>query len=357
MRIGVFDPYLDTLGGGEKYMLTIASCLSEDHKVEVLWDESDILDKASSRFGLDLSHVKVSQNIFSPRFNFLKRMLSTRSFDAIFYLSDGSIPTSLARKTIIHFQFPVEWTKTKTLKTKLKFLKVNSVIVNSRFTKSYIDKKFGIKSHVVYPPVTIPKANHNHNQKENIILHVGRFTGISFEGPNYKKQDVMVNVFKQMIDQGLTKWKLILVVSVMDRDRDRFEEFKKKAKRYPIEFVVNGNNSILWEYYRRAKIYWHATGFGENINKHPELAEHFGISTVEAMSKGAVPVVINLGGQKEIVTDGNDGFLWDTLSQLEEKTSQLIQNPKLLAKLSESSKEKIFKFAGDRFCNDIKKLI
>ena len=39
MKIGIFDPYLGTLSGGEKYMLSIASCLSKEHEVYVFWDQ------------------------------------------------------------------------------------------------------------------------------------------------------------------------------------------------------------------------------------------------------------------------------------------------------------------------------
>ena len=41
MRIGVFDPYLDDLGGGEKYMMSVASCLSKKHDVTVFWDRKE----------------------------------------------------------------------------------------------------------------------------------------------------------------------------------------------------------------------------------------------------------------------------------------------------------------------------
>jgi glycosyltransferase involved in cell wall biosynthesis len=79
------------------------------------------------------------------------------------------------------------------------------------------------------------------------------------------------------------------------------------------------------------------------------MAEHFGISTVEAMGAGAVPIVINAGGQKEIVEDGVQGFLWDSLDDLKKKTLRLIQDPSLLERMSEKSKEKAKKFAGNRF--------
>ena len=39
MKIAVYSPYLDTFGGGEKYMITIAETLSSKHVVEVFLDQ------------------------------------------------------------------------------------------------------------------------------------------------------------------------------------------------------------------------------------------------------------------------------------------------------------------------------
>ena len=63
--------------------------------------------------------------------------------------------------------------------------------------------------------------------------------------------------------------------------------------------------------YKLAKIYWHASGFGEDLETHPEKAEHFGITTVEAMINGLVPIVIDAGGQKEIVVQDRWVFMED----------------------------------------------
>ncbi len=35
MRVAIYTPYLDTFGGGEKYMLTIAETLSKDSTVDL----------------------------------------------------------------------------------------------------------------------------------------------------------------------------------------------------------------------------------------------------------------------------------------------------------------------------------
>ena len=57
--------------------------------------------------------------------------------------------------------------------------------------------------------------------------------------------------------------------------------------------------------------------------------EHFGITTVEAMAAGCVPVVINKAGQREIVEDGVSGFLWNTWGELKDRTQLLAEDGNL----------------------------
>mgnify|MGYP001611067305 FL=1 len=353
MRIGVYDPYLDDLGGGEKYMMTLAQCLSEENEVTVFWNSPEDLRKVAERFSLDIAKIKLKKNIFSPGYPFLKRWLETLSFDVIIILSDGSIPFVLSKKLFIHFQQPFPKIK-MSLKTSLKKIRVNSFFCNSRFTKSFVDEEFGISSSVVYPPID---ARVKENKKENTILHVGRFRTVNVESQDYKKQGVMLDVFKKMVDLGLKNWKFILAVGLQENDRLKFNQLKKKTKGYPIEFLVNLNIDDLGKIYSKSKIYWHASGYGEDLNKSPELAEHFGISTIEAMAAGAVPVVINAGGQKEIVENEKNGYLWNNLEEFVGKTNDLIKNTNLWEKMSGEAIKRSQEFAGDRFCKEIKDTI
>lgn len=356
MKIGIYDPYLDTLSGGEKYMLSIASCLSSENQVYIFWDktkESEIRKKAHQKLGIDLSNVKFYPNIFDKKTSLLSRIVQSRQFNSIIYLSDGSIPF-VGANLFIHFQFPVEWVDGESLKTQIKLRFVKKIFCNSYFTKSFIDKKLSIKSDILYPPVNL-HVNKN-IKKENVILHVGRFN-VDIAGTNYKKQDVMVNIFKKMVDSGLKNWKFILTVGVREEDKDKLNELKKITEGYPIELMENISNQMLWEFYSKAKIYWHATGFGENLEKNPEKAEHFGISTVEAMGAGCVPVVIDAGGQKEIVKNGINGFLWNNEKELIDRTREVISNIKLWQKLSLEAINNAQKFVGNRFCTDLNKII
>lgn len=356
MRIGVFDPYLDDLGGGEKYMMTIAECLSKNHQVEIFWNEKNDLDALLQRFSLDLSRVKVVRNIFEPNFSKIKRITESKKYDVIIILSDGSIPFVLSKKLFIHVQQPLGRINQQKLIARIKSSRVNTLFYNSKYTRSFNQKNFKTRSLVIYPPVTIFSKK---TKKENIILTVGRFRvkDVVTKTDDYKKLPVMIQAFKELVKNGLNNWKLTLAVSIQEKDKSAFEEIEKSAKDFPIDFLINKSNDELWEIYSRAKIYWHASGFGEDLVKHPEFAEHFGISTVEAMGAGAVPVVINAGGQKEIVENNINGFLWNNLNELKEKTLELTRNESLLNKISIKASKSSLKFSKERFCKEINELI
>lgn len=356
MRIGIFDPYLDTLAGGEKYMLTAATCLAKNHSVSIFWDSDEkenIKLEAKNKLGIDLANIDIVDNIFSTSTPFYKRLLESRKYDAILLLSDGSFPMLLC-SLALHFQSPLEWVNGRTLKNRIKLSRVKHVICNSQFTRSFIDKELGIKSSVIYPPVNI-SHNFTYAEKKNIILNVGRF-GIKTQGSSYKKQEILVEAFKDMIKEGLRGWELILVVSFKKEQQEQFDNFKKTVLGFPVHIIENPTNGVLWEMYKKAKIYWHAAGFGEDIQKNPDRAEHFGIATVEAMSVGAVPIVIGLGGQIEIVENGQNGFLWKTTQELVNKTNQVINDSNLWKNLSKEAVNRAKDFSQEKFCERTIKL-
>lgn len=344
MKIGIYDPYLDTLSGGEKYMLSIALCLQDDHEVVIFWDkakEQEIRSKAKERFGFDLEKIAFAPSLFSKSVSFLTRYNKSKDYDLLFYLSDGSLPV-VACDLIVHFQSPMLWLKGRSLKNRLKMRRIKTVICNSNFTKSYVDKIFGIESKIVYPPVSI-QGRYQPTKKERIILNAGRF-GINWAGSSFKKQDILAEAFARLYTEGLKGWKLVFVMNVKDDALSAVDDLKNKYKDTPIEFVLNPNNRDLWKWYEKATFYWHAAGFAEDVTTHPDRAEHFGMTTVEAMGVGAVPLVVGAGGQKEIVEDQKNGRLWNTIDELIRFTKELILDDKkreLLVQEAVKSSDKI----------------
>jgi glycosyltransferase involved in cell wall biosynthesis len=351
MRIGIYDPYLDTLGGGEKYVLSIASYLAMKNTVNVFWDDDEVLKKAEKKLNIDLGKVSLVKNIFSNKYSFFQKLKATAAYDIMFCVSDGSIPLLFSKKNFLIIQFPIGSNKGKDLKNSFKLQRINRIICYTNFVKKHLERSFSKKIEVLYPPVE--SLGIGGSKKKNHILSVGRFT----KGMNKKKHEVLIDVYRKMIDDGLRDWKLIIIGSHLEQDKYLVEELRKQARNLPVEIIANAPHSLLVEHYKSAKIYWHAAGFGEDLETHPEYAEHFGISTVEAMGAGAVPVVIKAGGQIEIVEDRESGFLWENLKELEDKTLLLISDKKLWREMSAKAEKRAKFFSKEKFYQELEKLI
>ena len=76
--------------------------------------------------------------------------------------------------------------------------------------------------------------------------------------------------------------------------------------------------------------------------------EHFGMTTVEAMSAGCIPVVIDKGGQREIVAEGC-GFRWNTLSELVARTEELVLGGEHIEKIRKNARERAQLYSKSAF--------
>lgn len=340
MRAAIHDPYLDTVGGGERYAITFAhTLLKNGWEVDIEWDEPKIKKWLTERLGIDLSKARVVRNVDRGS-----------GYDLCFWLSDGSIPTLWAHKNILHFQTPFHNVNGRSLFNRLKFTKVNEIICNSKFTKGFIDKEYGVKSKVIYPPVAVDRIKPA--RKENVILFVGRYSQLQ----QSKRQEVLVRAFREMHDEGLKDWRLVIIGGSDVGRTDFVDELKKSARGYPIDILENLPFSEVKEYYGKAKIFWSASGLGAREDKEPEKVEHFGITVVESMAGGCVPIVLNKGGHREIVENNKTGFLWDYPEDLKALSLSLVGQERRRERLAKAAREKSKKFSQERFEKEILKL-
>lgn len=334
MRAAIYNPYLDTLGGGERYTLSFAKVLlDQGWSVNLQWPEETIKEKLAKRFGIDISGINIVSDIKKGS-----------GYDLCFWVSDGSVPLLSARKNILHFQVPFRNQEGRSLLNKMKFFRINKVVCNSKFVKKIIDAEYGVKSVVLYPPVDVAKIKPK--RKENIILYVGRFSQLA----QAKRQDILIKAFKRLQTKS---WRLVLAGGVEVGVGDYLDKLKKDAKGYPIEIKESPSFREIITLYGKAKIFWSAAGYGVNVRKNPEKVEHFGLTTVEAMAGGAVPVVFAAGGQKEIVRDGANGFLWKETGELVNLTKKLIQEKKLLQNLAGQARVSSLSFAYEKFAQRV----
>ncbi len=351
MKVGLFTPYVATMGGGERYMLTAAEFfLRRGDEVDIFGEGEASTSQIKDRFNLDLTGLKFVKNVFAQRGNYREKISRTRPYDLILFLSDGSIPLSFAAKNILHFQMPIP-AKGVNILDWLKLRRINTVICNSYFTKKYIDESYHVQSRVIYPPVDV--ESFRPGVKENIILAVGRF----FAPANPKKQEILIREFVDLYKNKLRGWRLVLIGGITAGSRKEIDRLRKKSTGFPIKIIADSAFPVLQEYYSKAKIFWHAAGYGENLEKYPDKAEHFGIATVEAMAAGCVPLSFAGGGQLEIIEDGKSGFLWKTPEELKEKTLNLIKDFDLWQQLSSGAVIRSGYFSKEKFFGELEKLL
>lgn len=235
----------------------------------------------------------------------------------------------------------------------LTFLKTyNKIITISEYSKKWIKKLWGSESTILFPPVDIDSFKVG--KKEKIILSVGRF----FPEHHNKKQLELAQTFKQILEQysdEMRGYTLYLVGGVGGRadHLEYVEKIRAVSKNYPIEIITNIGWGELVELFARSYIFWHASGMGEDEKVHPERFEHFGITTVEAMAAGCIPVVINKGGQKEIINNGYDGFFFKDWQELKDITIKIIRGEVDVEKVRKNAISNCRKFSNSNFKKDL----
>lgn len=231
----------------------------------------------------------------------------------------------------------------------LKFLGTyDRIIAISEYSRTWVKKLWTRDSTILFPPVDI--QSFKAGKKEKIILSVGRF----FPEHHNKKQLEMAKAFMEMVDrhpESTRDYTLYLVGGVGQRagHLEYVEKIKEASKDHPIKVITNMEWEKLVDLFSKAQIFWHASGMGENEEEHPERFEHFGITTVEAMAAGAVPVVINKGGQKEIIDDGHNGFFFESWQELKDITLKIMEGKVDTRSITINAEKDCKKFSNKNF--------
>lgn len=327
------------MGGGERYLLTIIEHFKSKGFEIDLWVGPNVQPEQTRislqrRLGFNLEGVRI---IPDHRPEWL-RHFGFYPFEFLFYkivfCMVNTLPLiSLNPNSVMIVQFPCDGTaKRRPFRRYLKwfFLRYyRFLLVYSEYAAGWVEKYWQVTPEILYPPC----KSFLEGPKKNIILTVGRFC-------EFKKQKEMIECFKMMVDQGLKNWEFHLLGGLTEAGDEYFSRLKESSQNYPIVLASNVDKDELAVSYSQAKIYWHAAGLNEDIDITPHNAEHFGMTTVEAMSAGCVPVVIGKGGQPEIVKHDECGLLWQTEEQLIINTKRIMDNEALRSRLSTNAIER-----------------
>ena len=156
------------------------------------------------------------------------------------------------------------------------------LVANSRFTQESLKERFGKDSIVIYPPVDTD-AFQSDMKKEDRVLTISRYSQekrLEFALDALGGLDIPYTII------GNTKTKVNEVY---------YDSLNAKAKSTKPEgnvfLLKNISRELVVDSLKRAKVYFHAA------------PETFGISVVESMAAGCIPVVPDNSAHRETVPD------------------------------------------------------
>jgi O-antigen biosynthesis protein len=325
LGIGIFTPNSLRIGGGERYLLKAAQTLSTIGEVFL------ITQQPYSRLRLLAVAESLSLNLEQLEILTLYEARKHRGFDLFLAIGNEILPLveGLGKVNLYHCQFPFRMDPASFAERWPLWEDYQGIVVNSSFTAESFEQQrqqldlAPISLQIISPPVSAPMklVSNPLAARRKSILSVGRF----FSDAHCKRQDILIQAFKQLLltvpDLELN---LVGALGPSDQDRNFLEYCRLLAEDIPIQFHLDIAQQDLDKLYSDSLIYWHATGFNVDEAVLPEKCEHFGISILEAMARGCIPIVCHRGFPARLVQPRTNGYTFETIQQLVEISASLL---------------------------------
>jgi glycosyltransferase involved in cell wall biosynthesis len=310
----VFNDYMDTLGGGERSALAYAKALQDlEFEVEIVSRRPvPSEEQIELLFGQEFASIPMRQIRTRNLYKFLKAA-EPSVFVNHTYMSFEMNPGRLG---IYSQMFPGCVVNSITNRRAVKSLATYQLMFsNSSFTKNYADGMWEYpcdRNHVLQPPISSDfvalagKIKSNPHQKNRTFINLGRFN----PGNHNKNQIILIEAFleAQKTYPSLKAWNFILIGNRNDTPEavDYLKQCQHLANNSggSVQILNNVSTEDLSEHLLQSFGYVHGTGAFLPPGVSPEKCEHFGLSIVEAMAHGCMPLVYARGGIFDVAEPG-----------------------------------------------------
>jgi len=334
LKVGIFHPCFDMYGGAEFVAAVIANTLAQNgYEVELFVNKKIDQDKTEQFLGEKIaSSVKIvlKPSLLAPRgmLDLYSRMFRSLAFKSkcnilLDTYSNGFFPWT----DVCYFHFP--YLNRYNYRPKFPYLKMarfrqvwnvpyvffeknfekydtKLLLANSRYTAKAIKEFIDTDVEVLYPPVQSTfflrdSVTLDEKSRRNLVVTVSRLgRGKGVEAIPYIA--------------SLTDRNIHFVMIGLVHDRNVLESLRRTIKNLDlddrIEVLTNVSRTDVKKILNNARIYLHTT-----------VGEHFGISIVEGMAMGCLPVVDDSGGVKEYVPEN---FRYENIYDAARKIDKLI---------------------------------
>ncbi len=335
-----FTPYFITPGGGEKYLLsTVRAMQTLGFFVDILVQPDNVCQAQQCVMDVATSlRVTLDPELFSVHVVHREGFrIFAGPYDLFFALGNEKYPPvqGVGRVNLFMCQFPFDLDRQVPQEADDVLGSYDAVMLNSHYSlrwyhtysvpvyhSLHANNRLFPRMQIVHPPVTLlpplPDAAHRPARK-NIVM-VGRF----FAGRQSKGHPEAVRIFAELYTSLPKDTNLVMVGNPMPGQTSYLDDLNNLVRSFGltdrIEIVLAAPSERVISILQSGVVQWHLTGLG--VQDDPASLEHFGISIVEGMSTGTVPVAY-IGGAQDIIQHGHDGYVASSAERVLQFTKQV----------------------------------
>ena len=230
---------------------------------------------------------------------------------------------------------------------------VSELIVPTKKTYDLFKEKYGVDRNIYIIPTGIEIERFYKDKidskkidelRQKLGFNEDDFIG-AFIGRLGQEKNVvfLLDVVKELKDK-LPKFKFLLV-----GDGPDYDEYKKLIKKYHIEDRVVMTGKVPWE---EVPYYYHLS----NIFLTASHTETQGLTVIEAMASGSVPVCIKDESFENSIIDKEDGMIFNDKKECKDIIINFYNDRNLLNKISEQGIKNSEKFSSKYFAESVLKV-
>ncbi|KAG6395394.1 hypothetical protein SASPL_146039 [Salvia splendens] len=394
--VGFFHPYTNDGGGGERVLWCAVKAVQEespDLDCVVYTGDHDaspesLAARAIDRFGVELIRRPKVVHLYKrkwidettyPRFTMICQSLGSMylswealcAYTPLYYFDTSGLDMlsrvnarnsmynndTLIAKSAFFSQCKVIYYKLFSLMYGIVGSHAHLTMVNSSWTQSHIQKLWGIPDRIkrVYPPCDtsgLQMLALERSMEPIKIISVAQFRP---EKAHLLQLEAYAAAVK-ILDSDLPRPRLQFVGSCRNEaDEKRLQHLKDRTKELELDSDVEFHKNVT--YSELVSLLG-----GAAVGIHSMVDEHFGISVVEYMAAGAIPIAHNSAGPKmDIVLpeDGKQtGFLAKTLEEYADAILSIIRMPaSQRLEMATAARKRASHFSEQRFYQDFKSAV
>ena len=332
----ITSPYGLNIGGGEVNLLNFAKYFIDKKNCMIYLCITDRDDIKRNTIQTVLGHEYLKYFIMDEYAYYQKYQ---NKVDYHFDMYNSKIPQVVGcaiqrENNFFHCQFPFD--TDRNIEKNHPLISYKNIILNSEFTKKYYNhytKKYYTDQniYIVYPLCYNQLNNEIYEKEENSFVMIGRIFDYMPKANN-KNFDIALKFFEK-ISYACNNFKVYIVgTNYSDKMLNRLKSYRI----HNIEFCINIDNETKFNILKKAKYILNLVGANRDLDKESYAYEHFGISIIEGIHYGCIPITIN-GGFPSYYINNENGFVINNEKELEKCLIDII-----LGKCVKSYKRELF---------------